>query len=101
VALFVAAALPIFGAGFAQAQSVVFQGAITTVASGLSNPDSVAVDASGNVYIADTFNSRVLKETLSGAATSRARSAAGGTVRPALPWIAAATFTSAMPQTTG
>ena len=41
----------------------------STVASlssgGLINPDSVAVDGSGNVYIADTGNARILKETLS------------------------------------
>ena len=36
------------------------------VGSGLSNPISVAVDGSGNVYIADRGNNRVLKETLSG-----------------------------------
>jgi len=40
--------------------------------SGLSNPISVAVDGSGNVYIADRGNNRVLKETLSAAATPRA-----------------------------
>ena len=33
---------------------------------GLYNPAGVAVDSSGNVYIADTLNSQVLKETLSG-----------------------------------
>jgi streptogramin lyase len=33
---------------------------------GLSDPEWVAVDASGNVYIADAVNNRVLKETLSG-----------------------------------
>jgi sugar lactone lactonase YvrE len=33
---------------------------------GLNSPISAAVDGSGNVYIADTNNSRVLKETLSG-----------------------------------
>jgi sugar lactone lactonase YvrE len=32
---------------------------------GLLNPEGVAVDGSGNVYIADTGNGRVLKETLS------------------------------------
>ena len=34
--------------------------------SGLNVPEGVAVDGSGNVYIADTGNNRVLKETLSG-----------------------------------
>ncbi len=38
--------------------------AIPTTA--LSYPQGVAVDASGNVYIADTDNNRVLKESLSG-----------------------------------
>ena len=33
--------------------------------SSLNYPTGVAVDGSGNVYIADTNNSRVLKETLS------------------------------------
>jgi DNA-binding beta-propeller fold protein YncE len=36
------------------------------IGSGLSSPYGVAVDGSGNVYIADYGNSRVLKETLSG-----------------------------------
>jgi len=34
-------------------------------ASALNNPSGVAVDASGNLYIADTYNQRVLKETFS------------------------------------
>ena len=33
------------------------------IGSGLNRPDGVAVDGSGNVYIADTDNNRVLKET--------------------------------------
>ena len=43
-------------------ESILF----SQTASGLSSPDSVAVDAIGNVYIADELNSRVLKETLAG-----------------------------------
>ena len=35
-------------------------------ANGLNSPNYVAVDAGGNVYIADVLNSRVLKETLTG-----------------------------------
>lgn len=35
------------------------------VGSGLNFPEGVAVDANGNLYIADTANNRVLKETLS------------------------------------
>ena len=37
---------------------------ITVAATGLNRPRGVAVDGSGNVYIADTWNSRILKETL-------------------------------------
>jgi len=39
---------------------------ITLPAVGLNNPRGVAVDSSGNVYIADTNNNRIVKETLSG-----------------------------------
>jgi hypothetical protein len=35
-------------------------GAVTNVGTGLSGPQGVAVDAAGNVYIADTFNHRVV-----------------------------------------
>ena len=38
----------------------------TIVSSGLKTPNGIAVDAGGNVYIPDTWNHRVLKETLSG-----------------------------------
>jgi hypothetical protein len=38
---------------------------IASLYSGLMNPYSVAVDGSGNVYIADSGNHRILKETLS------------------------------------
>jgi sugar lactone lactonase YvrE len=37
----------------------------TITTGGISNPAAVAVDASGDVYIADTGNNRILKETLS------------------------------------
>ncbi len=49
----------------AVAQTAHFSGVQTTVASSLGAPDGIAVDGSGNVYIADTTNNRVLKETLS------------------------------------
>lgn len=38
----------------------------TVAADGLFEPNGVAVDGRGNVYIADSANNRVLKETLSG-----------------------------------
>ena len=48
-----------------QAQTANFGGAQTTVVGGLSLPSGIAADGSGNVYIADTGNNRVLKETYS------------------------------------
>jgi hypothetical protein len=52
-------------APFAGAQTVHFSGGQTTVASGLNLPEGVAVDGSGNVYISDPDNSRVLNEDFS------------------------------------
>ena len=50
----------------AYAQTAHFSGTqVTLPTSMLSNPKSIAVDANGNVYIADLSNNRVLKETLS------------------------------------
>jgi sugar lactone lactonase YvrE len=49
----------------AQAQIAHFGGAQTLVATGLPNATGSAVDANGNVYIADSSNNRILKETLS------------------------------------
>ena len=48
------------------AQTAHFSVGESTMASGLNGANGVEVDASGNVYIADSFNRRVLKETLSG-----------------------------------
>lgn len=41
-------------------------GTQSSIGSGLAYPEAIAVDASGNVYISDSGNARVLKETLSG-----------------------------------
>ena len=46
-------------------QSTVRSGLSYPGATGLSGPRGVAVDGSGNVYIADTGNDRIVKETLS------------------------------------
>ena len=47
------------------AQTAHFAGWQNPLGSGLSVPGGVAVDANGNVYIADSGNNRVLVETLS------------------------------------
>jgi sugar lactone lactonase YvrE len=46
--------------------TVRFNGVQTVVNSGFSLPHGVAVDGSGNVYVVDTLNNQVLKETPSG-----------------------------------
>jgi sugar lactone lactonase YvrE len=50
---------------------ILYEGLITTLATGTlgSNPFGLAVDLSGNVYIADTSNNRVVKVGSSGAAS--------------------------------
>src|ERR1035441_4374848 len=60
---FATCALLLLGAFSAplHAQSVTFAGAQTTVGSGLSFPNSVAVDGAGNVFIADPGNNRVVE----------------------------------------
>jgi hypothetical protein len=55
-----------FSGGGAQAQTAHFSYTQSAVGSGLILSGGVAVDGSGNVFIADTGNNRVLKETLSG-----------------------------------
>ena len=50
---------------WAQTPTAHFVGVVTVIASGGGYPQGVAVDASGNVYIADTSNNQVLKETFS------------------------------------
>jgi hypothetical protein len=52
-------------APFAEAQTAHFSGGQTTVVSGLDDPEGVAVDGSGNVYIANPLTDQVFKETLS------------------------------------
>ena len=55
----------VFGTG--QGPQINFlPGTQSTIGSGLNSPVGVAVDGSGNIYIADSNNKRVLKETLSG-----------------------------------
>ena len=41
------------------AQTAYFAGAVTTLGGGFAGPNGVAVDASGNVYVADTGNNAV------------------------------------------
>jgi DNA-binding beta-propeller fold protein YncE len=69
--LFATCALLLLGAFSAptHAQSITFAGVQTTVpASGLYYPFGVAVDAAGDVFIADTYNSRVVKIPAGGGA---------------------------------
>jgi NHL repeat len=65
--LLAAACLLAFPAALS-AQTAEFSWVQSTVGTGLSIDHGVAVDGSGNVYIADSGNHRVLKETLSGGA---------------------------------
>ena len=77
----------------------------TTIGSGLSFPNGVAVDGSGNVYIADTNNNQVLKETLSGGnytqSTVANQSNNGLQLPVAWRWMAAGTSISPIPSTAG
>jgi DNA-binding beta-propeller fold protein YncE len=78
--------LGVFFCSTAAAQTAHFRGAQSTVpTSGLNFPNGVAVDGSGNVYIADTDNNRVLKETLSAGGYTQstvADAASGGLTVP-------------------
>jgi sugar lactone lactonase YvrE len=69
----------------AHAQSAHFAWAQSIVLNGLFSPQAVAVDGSGNIYIADTYNEQVLKVTLSDGGYTQsvvATSAANGLNRP-------------------
>ena len=54
----------------------------TIPATGLLHPQGMAVDSSGNVYIADSNNNRVLKETLSGGSYTQSTIPATGLAGP-------------------
>lgn len=49
-------------------QTVIVAAATSILGATLNTPFDVAVDASGNVYISDTLNNRVIKESYSGSA---------------------------------
>jgi sugar lactone lactonase YvrE len=51
----------VLGQSAFNSSSINAGGGATVAANGLSDPDSVAVDASGNLYVADGENSRVLQ----------------------------------------
>jgi hypothetical protein len=56
-------------AGTASAQQrVMFNGSLTTVGTGLNDPEGVAVEGSGNVFIGDTGNNRVVEVPVGGGA---------------------------------
>ena len=72
----------IYGVGIGP-QVNFLPGIQSTVASvGLTWPFGVTVDGSGNVYIADTGNNRVLKETLSGGSYIESTVALSGLANP-------------------
>ncbi len=64
----------------AHAQTLHFSGALSTVSSDLNAPNGMTVDAGGNIYIADSGNSRVLKETLSGSTYTESTVADSSTI---------------------
>ena len=73
----------IVSCAFVHAQTAAhFSGAQLGLGSGLSRPWGVAVDGSGNVYIADSYNGRVLKETLSAGSYTQSTVASSGLVNP-------------------
>jgi len=66
-----------FGGAVAGAQTAAFSYAITALGGGFSSPTGVAVDGSGNVYVADESNSAV-KEMPAGCTSSSCVTTLGG-----------------------
>jgi len=64
----------------AQAQTAHLSGATTTLGGGFSNPFGVAVDASGNVYVAD-FTNNAVKKIPAGCGSSSCATTLGGGFR--------------------
>ena len=65
----------------AEAQTAHFSWAITTLGSNFSNPSGVAVDANGNVFVADTNNNAV-KEILAAGGYSTVKTLGNGFSNP-------------------
>jgi hypothetical protein len=62
VAIFATSVVGLFaGTQAAGASTVPSYPSQTTIGTGLNHPDGVAVDSAGNVFIADTRNSRVIE----------------------------------------
>jgi DNA-binding beta-propeller fold protein YncE len=75
-----------------------FSGIQRTLLSDLGHAQGVAVDSSGNVYVADMNHNRVLLLPWTGVATARrARSSADWAAPKESPWMGAATSISVTP----
>jgi sugar lactone lactonase YvrE len=61
------ATVNVYGTGVAP-QAAFYGNGLTTVVSGLSRPSAVALDGGGDLFIADTFNNRVLELPAGGGA---------------------------------
>ena len=75
-------ALFCFASTLMAAQTASFSGGQSTVGSGLNVPLGAAIDAAGNVYIADSGNGRILKETLSAGSFTQSIVVASGLSNP-------------------